>query len=187
MFVRLLPLIFFWLVCVLNPSREGIAYAGEPSENQIKAVFIYNFVKFVEWPSHVFQSPDSPIVICTLGQDGLTDAIDTLSGRTAQGRKLVLKPIGRPAQADHCHVVYVARSEKGQFAAVLRPTREAVLTVGDMRGFAANGGIINFAMAENRITFEVNVDAVARAGLRLSSQLVKLARVVREDSAGEGK
>jgi hypothetical protein len=184
---RLVP--FILLLCAAFVCFIPIrALATEPSEYEVKAAFVYNFIKFVEWPSHSFTAEDSPFVVGVLGQDPMNDALESLRGKTAQGRKLAVKRFNRMGDLDRCHVLYVGRSEKEQIAAVLKATTNLnVLTVADMKGFAQAGGVVNFITQENRISFEINVGTAERAGLKVSSKLLKLARIVGSDGRRQDK
>jgi hypothetical protein len=164
------------------------ALAAEPSEYEVKAAFLYNFIKFVEWPAGSFTAEDSPFIVGVLGQDPANDALESLRGNAAQGRKLSVKRFSRMADLERCHVLYVGRSEKEQIVAVLKATTHLnTLTVADMKGFAQAGGVVNFITQENRISFEINVGAAEKAGLKVSSKLLKLARIVGGDSRRQDK
>jgi len=182
----LLLIVLLFAGLLLGSGTFNLCYGG-PTEPQIKAAFIYNFIKFVEWPQRSFQRADSPVSVCAIGDDPLVNTLDSLNGRSAQGRTIAVKRINKTADAEKCHVIYIAKSEKDQTAAMLKPTRAGLLSVGDTKSFPAMGGIINFLLSENRVTFEINMDAAERAELKISSQILKLATIYHENGLKEEK
>ncbi len=155
---------------------------GAPTEYQVKAAFLYNFGKFVEWPPGAL--PADSFAICVLGEDPFGPELDRLiEGKSVHGKKLGAHRLGRAEEAGKCQVLFVSASENGRLAHILASVRgRSVLTVGDTEGFAHRGGIINFRLVENKVRFEINLDAAERAGLTVSSQLLKLAKIIREGS-----
>jgi hypothetical protein len=174
------------LIAALGVVLWGVWVApcyGDSTEPQLKAAFVYNFMKFIEWPQGTFPQPDSPLTVCILGQDTLADALDSVAGRTAQGRKVTVKRITKLAEGDRCQVLYVARSEKGLIGSGVRLARDGVLTVGDVPGFTTSGGTIGFFLTDSKIAFEINVDSAERTSLKISSQLLRLAKIVRDNGS----
>lgn len=163
------------------------AAAQSASEYQLKAAFLFNFAKFVEWPADAFPTADAPLEICVLGQDPFgRDFEQVIIEKTVNGHRLeIAHPDGVP-QARACQILFVASSEKQRVRDILRGLAGAsVLTVGDTAGFAKMGGIINFILDESRVRFEINVTAAERANLKLSARLLTVAKLlVEEDSRG---
>lgn len=164
---------------------------GQPSpsatEYQIKAAFLFNFVKFVEWPSDSFPSESAPLQICVLGQNPLGQELETLTrGKTISGRALEINHVSSLQRAKTCQLLFVSSSERRRTQEILAAMEGAsVLTVGDEEGFARGGGVINFLFENDRVRFEINVDAAARARLKISAKLLALAKlVVRTGDAG---
>jgi hypothetical protein len=155
------------------------ANAQEASEYQVKAAFLYNFAKFVEWPAGT--GVDAPLVIGVLGKDPFGSQIDrAVEGKTVNGRRLMIKRFSSLEAYEYCHILFVSSSEKNNLAHIIAAVRNSsVLTVSETERFAHIGGIINFVTIENRIRFEINQAAAERAGLKISSKLLSLARVVR--------
>jgi hypothetical protein len=151
-----------------------------PSEYEVKAAFLYNFARFVEWPPDAPGRDERPFVVAVLGDDPFGDALDrTLAGKTVASRPIAVRRLSSPEEAQHANIVFVSSSEKAQISHVLRVLGGArVLTVGEMSGFAEQGGMIGFRTENRRIRFDINADQAHRAGLRISSQLLKLARIV---------
>jgi hypothetical protein len=174
---RVAGFLFLWLYVI------GVAIAGVPEETdeyKLKAAFLYNFAKFVTWPSNSFEGPDSPFVICIVGEDpfgrGLDDAV---AGRVLNGRPLRIERITEPAKAAVCQILFVGSSERKRVTAILAalPT-VGILTVGENVGFSTSGGIINFTLNGGHLKFEINRRAAERAGLRISSRLLALGQII---------
>ena len=165
-----------WLVALTWLLGQN-AFAGDPAEYQIKAAFLYHFVKLVEWPV----SPGVPLVIAIYGQDPFGNVLDqTLKGKAIDGHPLVVRRIQRVEELKNCQIVFVSSWEKKRLPAVLHAVQgKPVLTVGEFEGFLDSGGDITFASEPNRIRFDVNLGAASKAGLRISSRLLNLARIVR--------
>jgi len=150
----------------------------------VKAAFLLNFARFVEWPASAHSSETSPIHVGVLGEDPFGETLErTFAGRTAQGRSLAVLRSGDPKDLASCHIVFIRTTRKDKPAALLEPFRERpVLTVGEAEGFARAGGILNFYLEERKVRFEINPEAAKRAGLKISSKLLQLARLVREET-----
>jgi hypothetical protein len=158
------------------------ASADEPgfNEYQVKAAFLYNFAKFVDWPSDAFAGPQAPFVIAILGGNPFGDMLKTLKGKSVKGHPLVVREAASPDALDDCHLVFFAAGERARHAEWLRQAdRPGVLTVGDSDGFIQKGGAINMVVVEGRVAIEVNPDAAHRAKLSVSSKLLSLARIVK--------
>jgi len=149
-------------------------------EYRVKAAFLYNFAKFVEWPPETFQSPNDPIVICTLGYDPYRRALEeTVREQTVQGRTFFVRQVKDVEQANTCQILFVSASERRRAETILPGLKAGVLTVGETAGFAAEGGVINLRTEDGRVRLEVNVAAAERAKLRISSKLLSLVQIVR--------
>jgi hypothetical protein len=150
------------------------------SEYQVKAAFLYNFMKFVDWPSDGLNSPTT-ICLGVLGKDPFDDALDAIKGKAAKGRKVVVVRFRSVDEVKGCDLLFICASEKGRLPHILRSIHNArMLTVADQDGFCEAGGMINLVFVKNRVGFEVNVQAANRARLHISSQLLKLATNVVE-------
>ena len=160
----------------------GTARAAQdsPSEYQLKAAFVYNFAKFVDWPPKVYSGPQSPFSICILGTDPFGSVIDdTLRGKTVADHPVVIRRDKDAAAARHCQIVFVSASEKHRLPDILASLKGAnVLVVGDADGFAAAGGAIELTLQDSRVRFAINPGAADSAGLKISSQLLALATIV---------
>ncbi len=157
-------------------------------EYQIKAAYLYNFAKFVEWPSPAGELPD-PIVVGVLGKDPFGPVLEeTLLGKSVNGRPFVVRRFASLKALKPCQILFISSSEKGSLTEIFKGVEnQGVLTVGETERFARLGGIINFTLEENKVHFEINLDAATRSGLKISSQLLKLGRVMRGGrGAGRG-
>jgi len=162
-----------------NVSAESM----QSKEYLIKAAFLYNFIKFVDWPSESFKNDAAPINLYVLGDDPFGEALDTIRGKRVKGRRLVIKQVRRVEQIEGAHLLFISTSEKGRVKQILKSLADApVLTISEMEGFGQNGGIINFITVDNKIQFEINSEKAEQHKLRISSQLLKLARIVRSES-----
>lgn len=171
------------VLAVLPPAAQSGAMA--PTEYQVKAAFLYNFAKFVEWPPGTFHDAAEPFTVGVLGQDPFGAELELIfKTNTVGGRRVVVKRAGGLEQLRHCQIVFVSASEKRRLPLIFKSFDHAgVLTIGDAEGFAGQGGVIGFRMDHSRVRFQVNVDAAARAGLLVSSRLLNIASVVRDAHA----
>lgn len=156
------------------------APAAALSEYQIKAVFLYNFAQFVDWPPRAFSSEQAPVVIGVLGEDPFGASLDeAVRGETVNGRPLVVQRFRRVEDVDGCHVLFVSRSESGQLGHILASLRgRSILTVSDAEGFTEMAGMIRFVTENNKIRLRINVDAARAADLTISSKLLRPAQIV---------
>ncbi len=170
------------IACLMTVGAGYPAALGQSvNEYQVKAAFLYNFAKFVEWPQGSFKGAADPITICVLGQDPFGPLLeDTVKGKTLDGRGFVVRHLSDVQQAGGCHILFVSSSERKHLQSIFEKiTTAGVLTVGETAGFATQGGVVNFKLDEGKVRFEVNVDAAARKGLHISSNLLSLAEIVK--------
>jgi hypothetical protein len=181
-----------WELCplLLAITLAGTCWAQtastkELSETQVKAAFLFNFIKFVEWPSSSFSKPNSAITVCTIGSDDVAEVFEgIIQGKEIGGRPIVVR---RPDATglNGCHVVYIGGERKRYANSVLEQVKgQSILTVGDIEQFARAGGIISLTTRDNKVRFAINPQAGARASLRISSKLLSLATIVGEHGEG---
>ena len=187
--MRLLRLIT--IAIVILPSLGFEAHAQDSSvssEYLIKAGFIYNFANLVQWPTNAFAQLDSPIVIGILGEDPFGPVLDrVLAGKRVNGRVFLVKRLKSVVDLKECHILFVSSSEIAHLADAIHLVKGMpILTIGEIPGFAKRGGIINLVLEDNKVHFEVNVDAAKEADLTISSRLLALARIV-QDPVADGK
>jgi hypothetical protein len=150
--------------------------AGAPLEYQVKAAFLLNFTRFVEWPPDSFASADSPVTICIQGKDRFGRTLDQIvEGETAGPRRVAVERVRRPA-AD-CQVLFISDDDRN-ISAALSGSARGVLTVGEGEEFVRQGGIIAFVIENRRVRFEINQGAAAKAGIKISSRLLGIAKTV---------
>lgn len=178
--VREEPYCGYLLLLVLFIPIADLARAQtSPTEYEIKAAFVYNFAKFVEWPQEAFANAGDPVRFCVFGNTPLdSDLQQLITGKTIGARPVQVQRTGF-LQIKQCHVLFIGASDSARILQVQEATRGAtVLTVGEFPGFLDQGGMINFIFDQNRIRFEVNLKAAQEAKLKLSSKLLSLAKRV---------
>jgi len=176
--------------------------SAQSREYQIKAAFLYNFTKFVDWPEEKMPDSNEPIIIGVIGKDPFGDAFEPIKDKPVKGKSVIVKRFKGLEELEKsserhpqieairkCHLLFICRSEKQKLKETIDLVKDhSVLTVADSEGFLESGGIINFVMEEKKVCFEINVTAAKRAKLEIRSQLLKLAkRIVEEKPSGEEK
>lgn len=151
-------------------------------EYQIKAVFLFHFAQFVEWPADAFTRPDSPLVIGVLGQDPFGPLLDeAVKGETIDHRPLEVRRFQRIEDVDRCHVLFISRSEGARMPAILaRLAHRSILTVSDADGFEAAGGMIRLLTENHHVRLRIDPVTARDAGLTISSKLLRPAEVVND-------
>lgn len=169
---------------LLGSPLSGAPEAKTTKEYLIKAAFLYNFAKFIEWPPARLPEPSSPIVIGVWSRSPFGDELDKLvAGRQVNGRPIVVKTVATAADAGSAHLLFVPDGEEqnAELAALLA-TRPAIVVVGESARFAALAGTITFVTEADKVRFTVDLETADRAGLKLSAQLLKLASRVHRKS-----
>jgi YfiR/HmsC-like len=180
--MRTLRFIAACLLCatLAIASHAQTANSSNSSEYLIKAGFTYNFAKLIQWPANAFPQPNSPVIIGILGNDpfgGMLD--DVLKGKTVNGRDLVVKHLKWGAELRGCNILFVSSTEAQHLDEILHIVKGLpILTIGETPNFARRGGIINFILEDEKVHFEVNVEAAKEADINISSRLLTLARIV---------
>jgi hypothetical protein len=160
---------------------------GQVNEYQVKAFFLYNFARYVEWPSEAFKAANAPIVICILGENPFGGALEqAVAGKVLGARPFVVRQISDIPSASSCHILFVNSSERRRFRSMSgRLKGSAVLSVGETPGFTADGGVINFKLEDGKVRFEIDVEAAGRERLRISSKLLSLAQIAKKSEDGK--
>ncbi len=165
----LLTLLLSWLPAAC-PAGDAVQ-----TEYRIKAAFLYNFARFVTWPD----IPAGQFTLCVFGDDPIDEQLDTLLNKTVHERRLRIMHLKSLAMIGECQLVFVGRSYTHKLSEVISLLREQpVLTVSDIDGFVASGGIIGFRLIDNKVRFEINTGAAGTAGLSISSKLLTLATTI---------
>jgi hypothetical protein len=170
----LLPGALLVLCCPVSvPAGEH-----QQDEYQVKAAFLYNFARFTSWP----EDTSSAFRLCVLGDDPFSEALDALAGKTIHNEPLAIARVKHASGLDGCELVYISTSYTDKLDEVIALLREqAILTVSDIDAFIDHGGIIGFRIIDDKVRFEINTSAAAKAGLSISSRLLSLASRVSMD------
>ena len=172
-----------WLVLsawLLSGALGLSAQTEAPREYQLKAVFLFNFAQFVEWPPQAFPDAQTPLVIGVLGRDPFGAYLDeTVRGERVNNRSLVVQRYGRVEDINTCHILFISRSEGDRLEQILARLRgRSILTVADAEGFALPGVMIRLVTVENKIRLRINLEVAQAANLRISSKLLRTAEIV---------
>jgi hypothetical protein len=156
------------------------AQPNRVSDREVKAIFLFNFAQFVDWPPSAFEGPLAPIVIGVIGDDPFDGTLDELvKGEVVKNRSLIVTRFKNVDQLSACHILFVSASETQRYERILTTMRgRPTLTVGETDGFATRGGMVRFVTERNRVGLQVNVKAARSAGLTISSNLLRPARIV---------
>jgi hypothetical protein len=178
------------LVLLLLLAQAARSFAADPqtlTEYQIKAGFFFNFTRFVDWPESAFVNASSPVFVCILGETPMTDLVtDVALGKVVNGRAVSIRRVKASDDLRQCNLLFISAEEERHTAEILASLKKAnTLTVGETPGFAQAGGMINFSIQENRVKLELNLEATTRAGLKVNSKLIAVARLVSHNSAAE--
>jgi hypothetical protein len=152
-----------------------------PTDYEVKAAYLYNFGRFIEWPGKAVQG--GSFTVCVLGQDPFGPRLDaTLAGETIGGKTIVAKRISGAEESSNCQILFLGLTDESRLNKVIADLdKKAVLTVSDAPQFVTRGGMIQFVLEGKKVRFEVNLTATQHAGLTLSSELLKVATAVRKD------
>lgn len=154
------------------------------AEYQLKAAFLYNFAKFVQWPAESNGGSLDPFALCVSGEEPFRIIQHYLAGKRIRGQLIAVRAVGGTAALSDCHLLFVSAASV-QLQQALPGVRGAVLTVGEADDFMTSGGMINLVRVDNRLRFEISRSAGERAGLKFSSQLLKLATPVGVSARGQ--
>jgi hypothetical protein len=174
----------FLVCCLLTNSLLLATAAGQGTsvdEYQLKAAMLYNLTHFVEWPTSAYSNPQSPIELCILGRDPFGSFLtSTVLNQTVNGRSVRILHPQNQETVRGCHILYISSSERKTAVQIFSTLKGAsVLTVGEMAQFATHGGMIQFALEDQQVRFDINLDAASQAGLKISSKLLVLAQIVK--------
>jgi hypothetical protein len=183
-------------------APKAWADSTQTLEYQVKAAFIYNFIKFVDWPKEKVTDSNTPLTIGIIGQDPFKDAFGPLQEKEIKDRKVIIQrfegfveleksgkkkkdqPHPKSQDIQKCHLLFICPSESERIADIIASVKDhSVLTVGEAKDFIESGGVINFIVEEQKVRFEINTAAAERAKLKIRSNLLRLAkRIVRENA-----
>lgn len=167
------------LMAVLCMMLPLMAAAEPSSEYEVKAAFIHNIAKFVDWPAALPSTGSARL--CLLGRNPFGNALDALQGKPVGRLDWEVVQLGSGNGLKNCRVLFIAASERDHLETILQGMGTGpVLTMGDTEGYAERGVMVNFYLEGNKVRFEINREAAARAGIDFGSQLLRLARIVRK-------
>lgn len=173
------------LIAVFALLYIPVLQAQQPkvSEYQVKATYLYNFGRFVQWPPNATTAKSDSFSICVLGRDPFGPSLDsTLAGETLDGKPLAAKRISTPREAGECRILFISSTEENHLKEILSALNESsILTVSDMPAFSRRGGMIQFVLEGGKVRFEINLAKAETAKLTLSSELLKVATTVRRN------
>ena len=172
-------LILVFMFASLMPPRASVALEGTAAE--IKAAMMIRFIGFIEWPaSDAAQAADRAINIGIMDEDGLSRAVEMLEGHRVNNRKVHLVRPESPADALNCQILYMSAPMHAKYPEILQAAAEApILSIGETARFIDSGGIMRFYRKKQHIRFEISVSAAAAANLRISAELLEIARLVK--------
>lgn len=178
--IRQVASLLLRLVLIMYLSASVSTAQAVLTEAEIKAAFIYNFIKYAQWPANAFDATPEKFNLCLVGPpDAMFDTLMAMTGKSLINRTLMVRVVPRNSDLRICQVLVIAESEAMQFESILRPLAGApVLTVNGSTSFLAAGGIISLVTEGDRVRFDINLGAARRGNLVLSSKLLQLARRV---------
>jgi hypothetical protein len=163
-------------------TAPGYGLGQEFSEYEVKAAFILNIAKFIEWSDKGSPEPGDTINLCVIGSDPFGRALDQIAGKPVKGKRLHVRLLASARNVKGCSILFISSSERERLPHIMETLKNtSVLTVGDTNGYSLQGVMINFYLDGKKVRFEANPDQAKRAGLIISSQLLKLARIVRNE------
>jgi hypothetical protein len=181
--------VFLNLLLILGVIACGANSASaqtSASEYEVKAAFVYNFLKFVDWPTNAFPTQNSPYIIAVLGRDPFDNPetggnfLDSaINGKVINERKIIIQRYEGISEVGACHLLFISKLEKDRLKDIFASLDEKnILTISETDGFCEQGGVINLVRQGGKVRFEINLQAASRAGLKISSKLLSVAKIV---------
>ena len=174
--IRFLVFLSILLAGYLAP-RPGEAELPSPTEYEVKAAFLYNLAKFIEWPRGTLMDPATPFNIGVLGESSMFEALSAISEKTIKDHRLNVQHLTTDSKLDSCHILFIDRTILDVDPILSQLQGSKTLTVGESIDFNQKGGLVNFIIIDNHIGFEINQKRAERAGFMISSKLLSLARI----------
>jgi hypothetical protein len=172
-----------WILATICPWVAS-GQQPRPSEYQVKAVYLFNFSRFISWPAPTAGVPARPFAICVMGRDPFGPVLDaTLAGEIIGGQSVIARRVTEAGEAADCRVLFISTSEENHLREILAAlNKSSVLTVSDIGRFTERGGMIQFVLQGDRVRFEVNLARATEAKLTVSAELLKVAVTVRKNA-----
>lgn len=178
--IRMVSLLLLCTLCLCTAATVHGEQVSGP-EYEVKLGFIYNFINFITWPPELFESDSDELVMCVASQNPASKVLYRLDGKRLKGRTIKVIPYEEEICLEQSHVLFFASQDITFIQQVLDLTRDrSILTIGEVEGFTRIGGTINFFKEHNRLRFKINIDAAQRHALKMSSQLLGSAQIIRE-------
>jgi len=177
-------LLFGILLCLFFTFQANDTISQQYTEYELKAAYLFNFGKFVQWPTEAFKKTNDPFIIGIYGKNPFGEILQqTIQNKTLQNRPVILINVTTPEEAETCHVLFICKTDKLQLTQIIQAiSKKPVLTVGDdIEDFCQSGGMINFTGQHSQKRFEINNKASSKVQLIISSKLLSLSRIVTED------
>jgi hypothetical protein len=167
------------LPVILGTGLSSGSFSQDITDDEIKAALIFKFPVYVDWPDEALNKQSKVFNCCVLGNDHLSRLLDHFDGEKIDEKTVRVKKISEIGEIESCHLLFVSSTKKKQLPKILKAIQgKHILTISDMEGFARNGGVINFIRQKDSVHFVINPDAGKRAGLKISSKLLRLAKIV---------
>ena len=172
-------LLWGWCAPLANQALAVESAYAATVEYEVKAAFIHNFTQFIDWPPEAFEGEKSPFRIGILGSGLIDKPLMNLNGKKVDRRSLEISRVQNLDEVSQYHAIFLNPSGNKRMRSVLHSLKgTGVLTIGDMSGFAEQCGVVNFYLKSGKVRFEVNIEASRRENLKISSKLLRLARIV---------
>jgi hypothetical protein len=176
-------------LCSLLPAVSGPGSKAQTTDEEyrVKAAFIFHFAQLVDWPPDTQTTTDNSLVLCTLGEDPFQGALEgTVAGKTIGNRVMRIRHLGEPQDMQACQIAFLGKAQSKRIPILVAGLHNApVLTVGESAGFLGDGGMICFLLEENKVRFDINLNAAESANLKIGSRLLILAEHVVGDGSGK--
>ena len=170
-----------FLAAIPAPIRAGTETGLSGTPREIKAAFIYNFINFIHWPTRPIVE-EKEILICVISKKTMIDSLSILNNKQIRDKAITVKPYSLTDTPDHCHLLYVPSTDPNLVEQVLQRVRnKPILTIGEAVTFPRSGGIIGFISSGRTIRFAINLEAARKAGITISSKLLSLATIIRNN------
>lgn len=167
------------IILFLLHTGDTLAQSAKKPEYYIKAGYMANFARLVQWPENSFASETSPIQLCVLNTDSFGDVLNAINGKLIRGRKLAVSACNSNSDLDRIHILFLNSSDTQLRALLIEKIgRKPILTIGEHPNFAREEGILNFKTMNNKIRFEINRERAEKSGLKISSRLYKIGEIV---------
>jgi hypothetical protein len=172
---------FLIVLCLTACGAADVsAQEQKAGEYQVKALFIYNFINFVDWPAGSSFDSSPTVNVCVIGEDPFGEALNDIRSETVKGKRLAIRFYRSYDEPEGCHLLFIPASEKNHMGRILRSISDkSVLTVADTEESVRQGAVIGFFIEQKRVRFAVNLEAARRAGLKISAKLLKLAKIIK--------